>query len=131
MPHTKPLQGKLMRPLLLWTMMVVSFSGCSRDQHDHPNLTTGEQLFKYHCAECHGVQGTGNLFDGIPANILTKKSPEDITTYITTDTGHGRKMPVFPTMSADEANVITDHLITLQKTYDQDGSQIKQLLIEP
>jgi mono/diheme cytochrome c family protein len=120
-----------MKSLLLWAMVVVSLSGCSRDQHDHPNLTTGEQLFNFHCAECHGVRGTGKLFDGIPANILSKKSPEEITTYITTETGYIREMPVFSTMPADEAKAITDHLIALQTTYDKNGPQIEQFLIEP
>ena len=117
--------------LLLGAMMAVCLTGCSRDQHDHPKLTTGEQLFNYHCAECHGMQGTGKLFDGIPANILSKKSPEEISRYITTETGYIREMPVFSTMPADEAKAITDHLFTLQKTYDKNGPQIKQLLIEP
>ncbi len=112
-------------------MVFVSLSGCSGDQHDHPDLTTGEQLFNYHCAECHGVQGTGNLIDGIPAIILTKKSHQEIINYITNETGHERDMPVFSTMPADEAKIITDHLLTLQQTYDKEGFQIKQLLIEP
>ena len=120
-----------MKSLLLWAMVVVSLSGCSGDQHDHPNLTTGEQLFNYHCGQCHGVQGTGKLVNGIPAIILTNKSPSEITKYITTETGHERAMPVFNTMPADEAKIITDHLLTLQQTYDKNGSQIKQLLIEP
>jgi cytochrome c553 len=124
--------GKLMKSLFLWAFLVVSLSGCSRDHHDHPNLTTGEQLFNYHCAECHGEKGTGKLFDGIPANILTRKSPQGIITYITTGTGHERNMPVFKTMPADEAKVITDHLLKLKKTYEEkNGPQIRQLLIEP
>ena len=132
MSQTAPIHGNRMQSLLLLFMMVMSISsGCSQDQHDHPNLTTGEQLFNYHCAECHGVQGTGKLFDGIPANILTIKSPEEITTYITTETGHEREMPAFSTWPADEAMVITYHLITLQKTYDKNGPQIEQFLIEP
>ena len=120
-----------MKSLLLLAMVVVSLSGCSGDQHDHPNLTTGEQLFNYHCAECHGVRGTGKLFNGIPAIILTNKSPSEITKYITTETGHERDMPVFSTMPADEAKSITDHLLSLQQTFDKNGPQIKQLLIEP
>jgi mono/diheme cytochrome c family protein len=120
-----------MKSLLLSAMVVVSLSGCSQDQHDHPNLTTGEQLFNYHCGECHGVQGTGKLIDGIPAIILTNKSPSEITKYITTETGHERDMPVFSTMPADEAKIITDHLITLQTTFDKKGQQIEQFLIEP
>jgi mono/diheme cytochrome c family protein len=120
-----------MKAFLVLSMMVMSVSGCSQDQHDHPNLTTGEQMFNYHCADCHGVQGTGNLFDGIPANILTQKNHQEIVTYITTETGQGREMPVFSAMTMAEAKVITDHLFTLQKAYDKNGSQIKQLLIEP
>ena len=120
-----------MKSLLLLAMVVVSLSGCSGDQHDHPNLTTGEQLFNFHCAECHGVQGTGKLINGTPAIILTKKGPSEITTYITTETGHGRDMPVFTTMPLDEAKVITDHLLTLKESFDKNGFQIKQLLIEP
>jgi len=131
MPQTVRMQGTLMRFLLLAAMIVVGLSGCSRDRHDHPDLTTGEQLFNYHCAECHGVQGTGSLFDGIPANILTQKSPHEIITYIITDTGPERKMPVFSSMPAAEAKIITGYLFMLQKTYDNTGSQIKQLLIEP
>jgi len=120
-----------MKSLLLSAMVLMSVLGCSRDQHDHPNLTTGEELFNFHCAECHGAQGTGKLFDQMPANILTSKSTEEIIAYLTTETGQDRKMPVFPAMPAEEAKVITDHLFTLQKAYDQHGSQIKQLLIEP
>jgi hypothetical protein len=40
-------------------------------------------------------------------------------------------MPAFSTMPADEAKAITDHLFTLQKTYDKNGPQIEQFLIEP
>ena len=120
-----------MKSFLLVSLIVVSASGCSQDQHDHPDLTTGEQLFNYHCADCHGVKGTGNLFDGMPANILTIKSPQEIISYITTETGHEREMPVFQTMPADEAQAITDHLFTLKKSFDKNGSQIKQLLIRP
>ena len=120
-----------MKALLLGTMIVAFLVGCSQDQHDHPNLTTGEQLFNYHCADCHGVQGTGSLFDGMPANILTIKSPQEIINYITSETGHEREMPVFRTMPADEAQAITDHLFTLKNSFDKNGSQIKQLLIQP
>jgi len=132
MSQTAPIHGNRMQSLLLLFMMVMSISsGCSQDQHDHPNLTTGEQLFNFHCAECHGIRGTGKLFDGIPANILSKKSPEEIARYITTETGYMREMPVFSTMPADEAKIITDHLITLQTAYDKNGPQIEQFLIEP
>jgi len=131
MSETAYIQGKRMKSLLLWVIVVISVFGCSRDQHDHPNLTTGEELFNFHCVECHGVQGAGNLLDGIPANILTSKSPQEIAEYITIGKQRNREMPVFSTMSADEAKVITEHLFRLKESYDKNGSQIRQLLIEP
>jgi mono/diheme cytochrome c family protein len=131
MVQTAKIPGKCLNYFLLMGVIVMSVSGCSQDQHDHPDLTTGEQLFNYHCAECHGLKGTGTLFDGVPAIILTKKSPGEITAYISSETGHKREMPVFRTMPTDEAQAITDHLITLKNSFDNNGSQIKQLLIQP
>ncbi len=79
-----------------------------------------------------GEKGTGKLFDGIPATILTQKRPQGIVNYITTGTEQARDMPVFKTMPADEAKVITDHLLKLKKLYEyKNGPQIRQLLIEP
>ena len=118
--------------VLMCACLVVSLFGCSRDHHDHPDLTTGAELFNYHCAECHGEKGTGKLFDQLPANILTKKTPQEIIVYITTDTNHDREMPVFKTMPAEEARLIVEHLLYLQFHYDpkSDGNP-RQLLIEP
>lgn len=123
---------KLPISLLMCACVAVSFFGCSRDHHDHPDLTTGEELFAYHCVECHGEKGTGKLFDQLPANILTKKTPQEIVMYITTETNHGREMPAFKTMPADEARLITEHLMYLQFHYDpKSGGNPRQLLIEP
>lgn len=131
MPEAAYIQGKRMKSLLLWAIVAISVLGCSRDQHDHPNLTTGEELFNVHCVECHGVQGTGKLFEGIPANILTSKNPQEIAEYITIGTKQNREMPVFSSMPAEEAKAITEHLFRLKEAYDKNGSQIRQLLIEP
>ena len=97
----------------------MSAVGCSEDRHDHPNLTTGEQLYNHHCAECHRKDGTGILFDSLPANIFTQKSPQEIITYITTDTNHNRLMPAFTSMPSNEAEVITEYLGNLKTDYDQ------------
>ncbi len=60
------------------------------------------------------------------------KKVQGIVNYITTGTEHERDMPVFKTMPADEAKVITDHLLKLKKIYEyKNGPQIRQLLIEP
>ena len=121
-----------MRYVLIWTFVFISIQGCSRDHHDHPEFTTGEQLFNYHCAECHGTDGTGILFDVMPANILTHKSPQEVIQYITAETNHERKMPVFKTMPVSEARLITAHLMKLKHRYDTEKrGKPRQLLIEP
>lgn len=118
--------------LLIGACIVVGVSGCSRDHHDHPQLTTGEQLFNHHCAECHGEDGTGKLFDSLPANILTKKSPAEIMTYMRMPSPHERKMPVFIRMPPAEAKLITEHLIKLKTDYEKGiMNKPKPFLIEP
>ncbi len=119
---------------LFWICVCIIMSawGCSGERHDHPDLTTGEELYNHHCAECHREDGTGILFDSLPANILTQKSPQEIITYITTDSNHNRLMPAFNTMPPGEAELITKHLFQLKIDYENEArSKPKQLLIEP
>jgi len=114
--------------------MVLGSCAKNRDHHDHPDLTTGEQLFNYHCAECHGKDGTGRLVDRTPANILTRKGEQEIVNYIVSDTGQGRKMPVFATMPRSEAAKIAAYLIDLKNKYDSQGENERKnrdLLIDP
>jgi mono/diheme cytochrome c family protein len=131
---------KLIRILLRITtaclFVGVALAGCSkdRDHHDHPNLTTGEALYKYHCAECHAEDGTGRLVDRTPANILTTKDMQGIMNYIISNTGQGRKMPVFATMPRSEAAKIAAYLIELQNKYNNEGEnhrKNRELLIKP
>ena len=117
-------------------LIAVAAAGCSkdRDNHDHPNLTTAEALFDYHCAECHGDDGTGKLVDGTPANILTRKDLEGIVQYIRGDVGQGRKMPVFATMPLAEAKKIAAYLIELRDRYDnlpENKRKSRMLMIDP
>lgn len=119
---------------LFWicVCIIMNAYGCSGELHEHPGLTTGKQLYNHHCAECHREDGTGVLFDSLPANILTEKSSQEVITYITADSHHTRLMPVFNTMPLDEAEVITRHLIQLKTHYENGArSKPKQLLIEP
>jgi len=117
-------------------IVAIALAGCAkhRDRHDHPNLTTGEALFDYHCAECHGEDGTGRLVERTPANILTHKGLQGIVDYIVTDTGQGRKMPVFATMPRAEARMIATYLLQLRAKYDSQGEnqrKNRELLIDP
>ena len=91
-------------------------------------------MYKHHCAECHGEDGTGKLVDRTPANILTGKDLQGIEDYIISDTGRGRKMPVFATMPRSEAKKIAAYLLELKDRYDNLGEnqrKNRQLLIDP
>ena len=117
-------------------MAAVFMAACSddRDRHDHPGLTTGEALFEFHCAACHGDDGTGKLVDRTPANILTTKNEQGIVDYIVNNTGRGRKMPVFATMPGTEARKIAAYLIALQIRYDnlaENKKKSRELMIDP
>jgi len=120
--------------LLSGVIFLISLSGCSRDRHDHPGLTTGAALFNHHCEECHGEDGTGKLVKATPANILTKLGRQGIISYITAGDKPGRNMPVFHTMPASEAAAIADHLLGLKRTYEEtppEKKKLRMLMVEP
>lgn len=115
---------------------LILLAACSknRDNHDHPNLITGEELYNHHCAECHGTDGTGKLFDRTPANILTKKTKLEIEDYIVSPVGRNRKMPVFATMPAPEAAKIAGYVLKLKAKYESlpdNKRKNRGLLIDP
>lgn len=124
-----------MKQVLTGLIVAVLMLACSgRDRHDHPDRVTGGQLYNYHCEECHGVDGTGKLFEQTPANILTRRSFGEIISYITTPVNPDRKMPVFKTMPRAEAAAIARHLESLQQAYNETSNENKKprlLLIEP
>lgn len=116
-------------------MLIGALTACSnRDDHNHPDLKTGEDLFNHHCAECHGKDGTGLLADQTPANILTLRGRDGIVDYITKPINPKRKMPVFGTMPIAEAAVIAEHLLELQQVYEDTPTSKKKpggLMIKP
>lgn len=122
---TLPLRGWLL------AVIVLSFAGCARDAHDHPALRTGKQLFDHHCAECHGVDGAGRLFDGRPANILTLRDRDGIVDYIRGGGRHERTMPAFAAMPDAEARKIADHLLALKQYADETGVRSPEFMIAP
>lgn len=116
----------------IYIIVLIASFGCSRDHHDHPDLTTGKELFDYHCAECHGKEGTGRLVDVTPANILTKKGRNEIIKFVMSSAEHDRSMPVFKTMPEREAGRIANHLMELKDIYNKsEKRKFRELLIEP
>jgi len=106
------LKSKIRKTIFVFCAAVVHFSltGCSKDMHDHPKLTTGKQLFEHHCASCHKVTGKGAFLKGVPANKDTILSKSQIVHKIKDQSSANEKMPSFPKMSAYEAAKISAYL---------------------
>jgi cytochrome c553 len=124
----------LSRLVTLFFMAFIATSCSHFDDHNHPEITTAAALYNYHCAECHGEDGTGKLVDRTPANILTSHSREWIVSYVTTNINPRRKMPVFSAMPKAEIAAISTHLLKLQQVYSETPDNIKKprmLMIEP
>jgi mono/diheme cytochrome c family protein len=88
--------------------LVLILTACNPDQHDHPKLTTGKQLFEYHCASCHGDAGQGLILKGVPGNKDTELSTGQIVHKIQ----HKKEgsMPEFTDMPRAEAIKIATYL---------------------
>lgn len=127
----------VLRSIKLCVVLTIlnGLSACTNhDDHDHPNLKSGEALFNYHCEDCHGANGTGKLVSQTPANILTERGRDGIINYVTTHASPQRKMPVFSTMPYSEATAIANHLRVLQQRYEAlplNQKKPQELMIKP
>lgn len=104
--------GVMGRPLtvlfLLW--LVMGSAGCDLDQHDHPDLKTGRELFDYHCAPCHKADGSGVFLKGVPANRHTDLSVLQVMHKVQSASGGKKAMPVFARMPQQEQVKIAIYL---------------------
>lgn len=81
------------------------------DAHDHPELRTGEDFYRHHCATCHRDLGKGHFLKGVPPAVYASLDAES---FIARILGHRRpaktRMPVFATMPRAEAAAIAGYL---------------------
>ena len=105
---------KFLKTLLVVTSVIL-LQGCSGDvdQHDHPELTTGKEMFEFHCASCHHNAANGNFLAGVPANKDTRLSTAQIVEFIAGRHRESSDMPVWKNMPKAEALKIASYLKTL------------------
>lgn len=101
--------GQLLTVLSLLCLLTL-LVGCDPDQHDHPDLNLGRELFDYHCAPCHKADGSGVFLKGVPANRYTDLSVVEVMRKIQTASEPHRAMPVFKKMSRQEQAKIAIYL---------------------
>ena len=120
--------------LSLYTLLIILLLllvSCNKDQHNHPNLSTGKDLFNYHCASCHNKDGSGVFLKGMPASIVTNKNQTDIILHIK----EGRpsepsKMPVYSNMSDKEAQKIAQYLLILKNDFFNNPANKDKFLLQ-
>ena len=119
-------------PLFILIILISSFlSACTKDKHNHPNLSTGEEYYDEHCTACHNKDGSGLFLKGIPANIATNKNKTEIILHIKqgSQTNYPQ-MPVFANMPDDEAKKIADYLLHLKKNYFNNPDNKNKVLLK-
>ena len=100
--------------LRLIIISVFFITGCQKDEHDHPELTTGKQMFEYHCSACHKQDGKGNFLKGYPRIHNTELFSWQISHKVRAEKSEDRNMPSFKNMPISEANLIAKYLKTLK-----------------
>ena len=105
----KRLNAKCLSSLLLCILI----AGCEKDMHDHPELTTGKELFEFHCSGCHQSNGMGKFLNGIPKNNNTSLTFSQVVSKITSEDVKSSKIPIFKKMSKEEASKISAYLKSL------------------
>lgn len=101
------------------------------DNHDHPDLISGQQFFEHHCASCHDKTGMGTFLKGVPASIATQKTQNEIVIYLQEGPHRfDKQMPIFRTMSDNEARKIAQYLLQLKRNYYNDPRHTDKFLLE-
>jgi len=101
-----------LRPISAIVVSALLLVACGQgDDHRHPMLKTGKQLYEHHCASCHRDAGEGTFVRGVPAVKDTSMTYRQMADHVR---GHGRardtRMPEFSTMSKAEAQAIAVYI---------------------
>ncbi len=101
-------------PVFLSFASLLASLACDADELKSPHLTTGQQLYEYHCSSCHQADGHGDSRNGYPPVIYTTLRSWQIRHKINGDEAKGGKMPSFKDISKSKAKLISDYIKTLK-----------------
>jgi mono/diheme cytochrome c family protein len=101
-------------PVLFSIGTLLASLASGAEELNQPRLTTGKQLYEYHCSVCHQPNGHGNAEKGYPSLIHTTLRSWQIRHKINGDEALSRKMPSFKDISKSKAKLISDYIRTLK-----------------
>ncbi len=97
------------RTILAASLVIAACEG--PDEHDHPTLTTGKQLYEHHCAPCHQQGGDGAFLKGVPPVSGSTMDYRQMVEHIRGQSRQGdTRMPTFTAMSQQEAEKIAVYM---------------------
>ncbi len=104
--------------ILLSVLIILIYSGCSNNKED---FSKAEKLFLENCSACHGPDGKGKYYRGIPAAILTDKPVAEIVTQIRAGSEQHKKIKMRPMehISDADATLIAEYLLKQKKNLMQ------------
>lgn len=104
--------GTVMRLILVTALLALLAVACGGDdEHRHPQLKTGKQLYMHHCASCHQNAGGGAFMRGIPPVKDTSMTYREMTDHVRgRNRIEGSRMPAFATMPKAEAEAISIYI---------------------
>jgi len=108
--------GRWCRGLAL-SILLLSLGACGEI---FPKRTTGEKLYRKHCADCHGIGGDGHTISSMgdpDANLLDDrwKHPADAAGMASViRQGLVFEHPTFDSLSREEVNQIVGHVFSLR-----------------
>jgi mono/diheme cytochrome c family protein len=110
-------------------ILMLLLYGCSENQVDY---RSAEKLFEVNCGSCHGPDGKGKFYRGIPAAILTDKSVDDIVMQIREGSEEHKKIKMRPmeNISAENARLIAEFLLMKKDIFERAGNN-SELLLKP
>ncbi len=94
----------LARTILLYSASALLFS--CQDQPD-PELTTGKELYEYHCNSCHKSTGNGMFLKGVPYTKLKTTHIDKLKAQVKQGSG---MMPSFEQLTEEQIEKIKQHM---------------------
>jgi cbb3-type cytochrome c oxidase subunit III len=116
-----------MLPRLTLLLVPLMMLGCAKPP---PTSASGQVLFDYYCAKCHGETAAGKTFFGYPSLVDEKLQREMISRIIKKGSAergnkhqHRDEMPAFKMLSDAQIKRISDYLVLLRK--NRLGNKVK------
>lgn len=120
------------RNLTLAVMLLTlqALTGCSEAEKQF-DYTQAQQLFHTHCGACHGPDGKGKYYRGIPAAVLTDKTIEGVVTQIRVGSESHKKIKMRPLehISEEDAILIARFLLHEKTRLDPGIIETEHLLL--